>query len=701
MRRLFSAIRHTVRYKLLALTLFPILLVMPVALLAALYWGSNFSYQQLFMKVTTDLSVADDVFRRIRQDYLGELARLGESYAFRSALESGHLEALRAQLREARQASGFGYLNLVDGNGRILDSSRIERPEFARHSSALVAALGGEPRVGIEIFSPRELDAESHELAEQVRLPLLETPRARPSQRRVEDRGMMIRALYPVRNARDRIIGVLDGGVLLNGNFTFVDTIRDLVYGSGSLPEGSIGTVTVFLDDVRITTNVPLAPGERALGTRVSDEVRTRVLDQGRTWIDRAFVVNDWYISSYEPILDVDGNRVGMLYAGFLEAPFRQALWQALAVLVLFFLVLMGLTVLVSIRGAKSIFRPLETMSRVVRSVRSGEPTRMPEVDSADEIGELAREFDAMLALLQERNRQISQWAGRLEEKVQARTAELENKNRELEKTIRLLRETRRQLVVAEKLAALGELTAGVAHEINNPTAVMLGNLDLLMEELGDAVEPVRGEIELIIEQIYRIKNIIDELLQYARPERYSGRSERVDVNGVVQRTLPLVRHLRKKRDFHIDLELNEVPEVEFNALELQQVLVNLITNAVNALPEQGGRIEVSSEPWGDKGAVVHVQDNGHGIPPDRLNQVFDPFFTTRAEGEGTGLGLSVSYGLVRHYGGNISVQSSPGEGTRFSVWLLREAQILADEEALAEQLQSMEIQARVLPRRV
>ena len=687
MKRLFSAIGHAVRYKLLALTLFPILLVMPVALLVALYWGSSFSYQQLFMKVTTDLSVAHDVFRRIRQDYLGELARLGESYAFRTALENGHLEALRTQLHEARRASGFSYLNLVDGNGRILDASRIERPDFARHSSALVAALGGEPQVGIEIFSPRELEAESPELTRQVRLPLIETPRARPSDRTAEDRGMMIRALYPVRNAREQIIGVLDGGVLLNGNFGFVDTIRDLVYGPGSLAKGSIGTVTVFLDDVRITTNVPLAPGERALGTRVRTSFDTRVLDRGETWIDRAFVVNDWYISSYEPILDVDGNRVGMLYAGFLEAPFRHALWQALGVLALFFLVLMGLTVLVSIQGAKSIFRPLEAMSRVVRSVRSGEPTRMPEVASNDEIGELAREFDAMLALLQERNRQISQWAERLEEKVQARTAELERKNRELENSIRLLRQTRRQLVMAEKLAALGELTAGVAHEINNPTAVMLGNLDLMLEELGNAAEPVRGEIELIIEQIYRIKRIIDELLQYARPERYAGEGERVDVNQVVERTLPLVRHLRRKKEFEIQLDLQAVPEVEFSVGELQQVLVNLITNAVNALPESGGRILVRTAPWSDKGCVLHVEDNGAGIEPGTLDQLFDPFYTTAREGEGSGLGLSVSYGLVRHYGGNITVRSRPGEGARFSVWLLKRARLLDDETALAEQL--------------
>jgi len=234
-----------------------------------------------------------------------------------------------------------------------------------------------------------------------------------------------------------------------------------------------------------------------------------------------------------------------------------------------------------------------------------------------------------------------------------------------------------------------------VAHEINNPTAVMLGNLDLLMEELGEAAEPVRNEIELVIEQIYRIKNIIDELLQYARPERYVGRSERVDVNEVVQRTLPLVKHLRKKRSFEIDLELKSVPKVEFNMLELQQVLVNLITNAVNALPQSGGKIRITTEKWAEEGAVIHVEDNGAGIVPELIDQLFDPFFTTRREGEGTGLGLSVSYGLVRHYGGNITVHSRPGDGARFSVWLLAKARILTDEEAFAEQLRSMEVQGK------
>ena len=219
----------------------------------------------------------------------------------------------------------------------------------------------------------------------------------------------------------------------------------------------------------------------------------------------------------------------------------------------------------------------------------------------------------------------------------------------------------------------------------------MLGNLDVLVEELGEAARPVQAEIDLIIEQIYRIKKIIDRLLQYARQDQYSGEAERIDVNEIVRRTLPLVRHLRKKRDFEIELKLDTVPQVQFNAHELQQVLVNLVTNAVHALPEAGGRIVITTEEWERKGCVIHVQDNGSGIEPGQIDRLFNPFFSTRREGEGTGLGLSVSYGLVRHYGGNITVRSRLGEGACFSVWLLSDARIVTDEEALAEQLHSME----------
>jgi len=690
--RIIQAVRETVRYKLLVLVLFPILLVMPIVLGLAIYWGKNFTYDQLFIKVNTDLTVANDVFARMRHDYLSRLERLAESYAFRTSLEAGDARSIHQQLSDLKIASGFTYLHIIDVSGnRLYEDGPGSR---VRPSASLLTAAQGKATANIEIFTASDLAAESPFLARNVELPLLETPRARPTERMVEDRGMMIRTIYPIKHASGKIIALLDGGVLLNRNFGFVDAIRDLVYGPGSLMDGSIGTVTVFLDGVRISTNVPLGPGERALGTRVSEEVRTRVLDQGKIWIDRAFVVNDWYISAYEPIINEKGERVGMLYTGYLEAPYTHLLWQALIVLLFLFLILMVMYALVAIRGAKSIFKPIEAMSRVVHATRTGDAQRIGHVASQDEIGELAREFDVMLDLLQERNQQIRDWADQLEDKVAERTVELERKNADLRNTIRVLRQTRQQLVVAEKLAALGELTAGVAHEINNPTQVILGNMDIMLAELGPAIEPVRNEIELIIQQVYRVQEIINNLLQYARPKDYAGYINALNVNTVVRDTLKLVQHMRTTSTFSIDLQLNANRTVKINPQELQQVLVNLLVNAIHALTEQNGRIQIVTRNWENRGVAIVVKDNGKGMSEDEMSHIFNPFYSTKGQGEGTGLGLSVSYGLIRRYGGSITVKSTPGQGSEFTIWLLQEPVVIEDEETITEQLNAIEAEA-------
>ena len=697
--RIKKAVRETVRYKLLVLVLFPILLVMPIVLALAILWGTKFTYDQLFIKVNTDITVADDIFERIREDYLNRLGRLAESYRFRTALDANDASAIQQQLSDLKASTGFNYLHVIDISGnRLYEESPTGR---SRSSSSLLTAAQGIPTVGVEIFSAKDLAAEDPFLARNNELILLDTPYARPTERTVEDRGMMIRPIYPIKHANGKIIALLDGGVLLNRNFDFVDAIRDLVYGPGSLLKGSIGTVTVFLDDVRITTNVPLAPGERALGTRVSEEVRSRVLDHGKSWIDRAFVVNDWYISAYVPILDETGKRVGMLYAGYLEAPYRTLLWQALGVLIFLFLVLMFLSWLVAVRGAESIFKPLEAMARVVHATRAGKEKRVGKVASQDEIGELAREFDVMLDLLEERSQQVREWADQLETKVAERTAELQDKNADLMRTIRVLRETRQQLVVAEKLAALGELTAGVAHEINNPTQVMLGNLDVIMEELGPAVVPVQKEIELVIQQVYRIQEIINNLLQYARPDEFAGYMAEVDINNLVTETLKLVQHMRKGSNFSIDLDLKATQTITINQQELQQVLVNILVNAIHAVQERNGKILVMSRNWNERGVFVSVKDNGMGMDEEQLGRIFNPFYSTKGQGEGSGLGLSVSYGLIRRYGGNISVNSSPGEGAEFTIWLLRKPELVEDEATITEQLHAIEENAELTTKRV
>ncbi len=676
-RTIWRAVTGSVRYKLLALTLLPILLVMPAVFGLAVHWSDTFSRQQLFMKVTADLAVSHDVFKRSREDYISTLGRLADSYRFRSLLNARDDAGVTQELQRVQRQANLAYLDLVSPPAEG-DWQHTALP--GKDSSQLAQVLRGQPSGGIEIFSNAELAQVSPEAAARVRLTLLETPRAAPVARRVEDRAMVLRVLYPVSAPDGTILAVLDGGLLLNYNFDFVDAIRDLVYGPGSLPTDSVGTVTVFLDDVRISTNVPLKRGERALGTRVSREVREKVLERGEKWIESAFVVNDWYISAYEPIVDVDGRRVGMLYAGFLEAPFARANWEALGVLVILFLTVAAVTVIVAVAGATSIFRPIESMTRVVRATQQGRALRIGTIPSRDEIGELARQFDNMLDLLQEHARQIREYSDALEEKVEERTAELQQKNVELQKTIDLLRDTREQLVSKEKLAAVGELTAGIAHELNNPTAVILGNIDLIRAQLGAASGSVDAEIDLVVQQCQRIRAIVDNLLQYSRPSQYIGLVKEVSVNAVIDDTLMLVSHAVDQKEITVVKRCRATRPVQNNTQHLQHVLVNLITNAVNAMEERG-EIVLGTCNWKDQGVLIYVKDTGGGIERDNLKRIFDPFFTTHQKG--TGLGLPVSYALIRRYGGRITVKSRPGRGSIFYVWLLSTAEMQDEEDML------------------
>ncbi|HYI30309.1 MAG TPA: cache domain-containing protein, partial [Bradyrhizobium sp.] len=493
---------------------------------------------------------------------------------------------------------------------------------------------------------------------------LVPTPNAVPTDRDTETRGMVVHSANPVALG-GRQPAALVGGLLLNQNLVFIDTINDLVYRAASLPAGSQGTATLFLDDVRITTNVRLFEGRRALGTRVSRAVRSTVLDQGKTWLDSAFVVNDWYISAYEPITDSYGKRVGMLYVGFLEAPFIKARYTTLAIILVTFILITAAIVPIFLRWARAIFKPLERMTDTIEKVESGDLGARTGLASAnDEIGLVASHLDNLLNRLQVRDRQLREWNEELNARVDERTRELQLANRQLEATTK-------QLIVSEKLATIGEVTAGVAHEINNPIAVMQGNLDVIRSLMGDKGNLARTEFNLLDEQIHRISQIVSRLLQFAKPEEYAGYVERHAADNVISDSLPLVRHLLNKARITIVRDDQSARFVLMNRTELQQVLVNLIVNAIHAMPD-GGMLTLrtsDSDLDGRPGVAIGVIDNGVGMAPDVMQKIFDPFFTTKRR-EGTGLGLSISQTLVTRQGGRISAESEPGQGTAFTVWL-------------------------------
>ena len=658
----------SVRAKLLLIVLLPPAIMVPALTGLLVYWGDSAYDKLLVSRVSAEMITAHQYMERVLEAHGRAVAGFAESAQLARAIDGG---GLRELLQKTAAGEKFDFVRLLDAEGRIVAASGDTPAGRWQDWPVVREALDGRGSVAIDIFSAAQLAEVSPRLAERARVPLVPTPNAAPDPRSEETGGMLIHAAAPVRGADGRLAGVVVAGVMLNHNLGFVDTINDIVYPEGSLPLGSKGTATLFLGDVRIATNVRLFGGDsgesgtRALGTRVSQTVRDAVLGEGRTWLDSAFVVNDWYVSGYEPVLDSFGRRVGMLYVGYLETPFRAVKRKILGGVIGVILLAALVSVPLLLWRARRIFGPLERMDATMAAVEAGDVSaRVGQVPGRDEVARLAEHFDALLDTLHERNAELSRLNTELDFKVIERT-------RELALALEDLRAAQKQLVRSEKLAAIGQLTAGVAHEINNPIAVMQGNLDLLREELGAAAAPVGNELRLLDEQIHRIRVIVTKLLQFARPDEFAGYVETVDANAAVADCLVLVRHELKKGDIEVVQELRATGPVRLNRNELQQVLINLAVNAVQSMAA-GGRLTFVTEDWDAKGVRIGVRDTGAGIPPEHLARVFDPFFTTKKT-QGTGLGLSISLALIERYGGTISVDSRLGEGTEFSVYLLSE----------------------------
>lgn len=649
---------RSVRFKLLAIALLPTLVILPLLLgVMMVRWNAKFD-ALLTSKVSGDLTIAHQYFTHILENTGEQIQALGQSVAFREVLAKGDVSEVDLLLAERQSKLGLDFLYLSPAPGGTgSDEPDADWPVIA-------SAYRGQSMTSIDIFSNTDLAAISPDLAERAHLDLIDTPNAVPSTRNAETRGMVVHSASHVELPNGQNAALV-GGILLNQNLAFIDTINDLVYRQSSLPEGSQGTATLFLDDVRVSTNVRLFADRRALGTRVSSAVRKTVLEDGQVWLDRAFVVNDWYISAYEPIKDSYGKRVGMLYVGFLEAPFAQTKYESLLILIGAFLFVAALSVPIFLRWARGIFKPLERMANTIGRVENGDLSARTNIDQVqDEIALVADHLDDLLDQVQERDKRLRAWNDQLNERVDARTSELREANRQLEATTR-------QLIMSEKLAAIGEITAGVAHEINNPVAVLQGNLDVLRDLLGEHAKLGDTEFRLIDEQVNRINLIVTKLLQFAKPEEYAGYVERHSVAEVIDDCMPLVAHLLSRADINVVREHHSTRLVLMNRTELQQVLVNLMVNALHAMSERGTLTltDIDQDRDGLPGILITVRDTGSGMDADVLNRIFDPFYTTKRR-EGTGLGLSITKTLIDRQGGSLEVESEPSKGTIFTIWL-------------------------------
>lgn len=644
-----------VRYRLLVLTSAPIILTLMALIGITIYWSIHYTWNSALIDVSERLGAARQSVELIQKGQNQSVKSFVSSYEFQKRLrEQGNTEALVKWVASQSQNTQLDYLRYIPAD---TPKRQLAHLDVVREDAFF------------DVLSLQQLHDIDPALAQKAAIAELDSDN-------IERRGLVIRSVIRVRAISGEVVGFIDGGLLLNNSTTLVDELRDILYSPQYDQVRPTGTMTIFLDDLRVSTNVPLDSSEkvgRAIGSRVSDSVKETVLQGGEQWVDKAYVHDAWYISAYQPIRDRNDQVIGMFYTGYLLWPFVKTYFTTLVEIGVVTLGLLLISGLMVYRGSRDLFRPIERIHRVVKLIQLGKQKRIGELglDPHHELAQLAKQFDAMLDLLDKRQSEIEEAAVVLEDKVQQRTASLKEKTQQLEFHISLLNQTRDKLVTSEKLAALGGLTAGIAHEINNPTAVILGNVELLKFELGEDASKVEEEVDAILAQIDRIRNITKSLLQYSRQGGIQDEITWQYVNPIIDESITLVKAGAKRKEIVFVRDFQAHTSVEVNRHQLLQILVNLQVNAIHAMQGKGELI-IRSRDWNEGeeilGAVIEIQDQGSGIKPEQLKRIFDPFYTTKREG--TGLGLSVSQSLISQTGGEIRVESEWGKGSCFSVFL-------------------------------
>jgi len=527
---------------------------------------------------------------------------------------------------------GNHFIAILDRDGELL-SGRLLTQDGMRipfESSGNWKSLGivqqalseGEHQAATEVI-PAELLAQV-DLDDQALISILETPKTASElfDQREGTAGLALTSVTPLLDEQGTTSGAVLAFHLFNNDFTLVDRIKTVA---------GIDTATIFFGDLRVSTNVMTAEGDRAIGTRVSDEVSQVVLNDGKEFVGPAFVVNENYITRYDPITNHQGDPVGIIYVGAKQASFYQ-LVDILNQRILFVAIgTIFATFVLSIYVARVVTRPLNQLKDLVEAnqrVGEGDMSVRVPVEAGGEVGLLASSFNTMVDTLQS---------------------------------------TQDQLVQSEKLASLGQLAAGVAHELNNPLGTILLYSDLVKKELG-AESSNSADLDIILNETKRCKSIVAALLEFARQNQVV--TQPTNLNALIANVIDVERKHYDANSVEIKLHFDpKLPKIQADPIQITQVLVNLIENSVDAMP-QGGTLTVRTLQEPPEMVTIEIEDTGVGIPPENLSKLFTPFFTTKPVGEGTGLGLAIIYGIVKMHRGQILVQSDLNKGTRFTIQL-------------------------------
>ncbi|MFA6008437.1 MAG: cache domain-containing protein [Desulfobacteraceae bacterium] len=633
---------NSLRFKLIASLIAVSLIIGLISLMV----GVNLLYRSVLAEANNRISQDLNVARVIYDERIGTVRLALEISASTpelvKALSSDDRLAVSEVLKGLSGRLKPDFMGVTDSQGHVTlrhgvpDSGKA--PFLSINPLVLRVLEQHKTNAGTLVLDHKKLLSENPALAAQAHITVLSQLK-NPGRSIAQDtNALVVGAAVPVFSDH-RLAGVIYGGFLLNKDTAIVDKIGETVFKNEIYKNRNIGTATIFYNNLRIATSVKNPMGNRALGTVASQEVTRRVLDRGEIWTDRAKVLDDWYITAYEPITDILGQRVGMLYVGVLEAKYSDIRGNAMTVFIAITLVGVIIAIALGWLFTGRIMRPVSYLIRASAEISAGNLS--PDIGpiSKDDIGQLQRKFLIMIDALKERD-----------------------KSQKAESEFRLIQ--------SEKQASIGKLAAGVAHEINNPLTAVLTFTHMILRR-KDLPDEVRSDLNTVASQTERVRRIVKSLLDFSRQSALAP--EPLDVNRLIMDCVHLMENQALIKGVTLSFTGDDdLPSFTLDHNQCQSVLVNMIINALDAT-SMGGTIDIQTRKAfvdAESGVEISISDTGSGIAPEHMNKLFDPFFTTKEIGKGTGLGLAVSAGIIQRHGGTIKVQSKPKEGTTFTIWL-------------------------------
>ncbi len=618
-----------------------------VATLVGIWTINKSTIDEVQNRVRQDINTAKLIYNQTLEKIASQIQFAAEGADLNVAMphrDFSKMENLKALIRHGNGNKTQGdsifldMLSVVDTRGHVV--YRAANPKVRGDSMlwAQVVKICLErkiPQSSTELISINNIMKENPRLADQARIEIIKTPLSfEPGETQLSD-GMVMMAAYPVFDEKKNLLGAIVGGVLLNRNNTIVDKVKDTVYQGEKYKGREMGVATIFQGGVRISTNVMTKDNKRAIGTTLSKEVYDRVIVEGKDWVGRAFVVDDWYITTYTPIYDMNKNLIGILYVGLLEAKYRDIKWHTIWVNLGITSLGMIIAFVISFYLGNTIITRIRMLKEAAEAIAAGNLDYKLSPDKISGFDMLDEAFNYMSKSLKEHDDKLHR--------------------------------AHEQLARTEKLTALGEMAAGVAHEINNPLGGILLYSNLVLEDIP-ADSPAQENMQKIIYQTNRCKGIVQNLLDFARAP--TGDMLPLKIDGVIKTSLNLVKDQAMFHGIEVKTDLAEdLPEVVGDKARLEDAFLNLFINAAHAMNGKG-TLTISARLSRDNSVRISVSDTGKGIDKEHLPHIFEPFFTTKEPGQGTGLGLSIVYGIIRKHNGFIDAESEPGKGTTFIIFL-------------------------------